>query len=160
MGLFSALFGGGRKSSGIVSGRNPGKGWIAANRFNKAKGGFAGGYGAITFGNIIRAHSDAEEIVDEFGLDTEDCNYKHPWYGMTPWMTAYREALMEAMAEAQLMAAFGMSVDPEELIDWDEVEDNAYDYACELAELYIDGQTWIPIEILEWAYYDVSDHNN
>ena len=153
MGLFSRIFGG-KKSSGIVSGRNPGRGFIEANRFNRIKGGFAGGYGAITFGNIMNAHCSADDIVEEFGLDTEDCDYKHPFYGHTPYMQAYMEALQEAQAEAALLDA-----DPEDLIDWDEVYDNAYDYAIELAEMYIAGQTWIPEEILDWAYYDISDHN-
>ena len=52
-----------------------------------------------------------------------------------------------------------VEVDVEELMDMDKVEEDAYDYACELADLYIDGMTWIPEEMLDWAYYDVSDHN-
>ena len=99
MGLFSSIFGGGRKSSGIVSGRNPGKGWISANRFNKAKGGFAGGYGAITFGNIMDAHSSDEEIVEEFELDSEDCDYKHPSFGKTCYQQAYTEEYIEQVLE-------------------------------------------------------------
>lgn len=152
MGLFSKLFGGGSKKGTVHSGKNAMS--TFANRFNKARGGHAGGYGAITFGNIINAHSSAEDIVDEFGLDQEDCSYKHPYLGTTCWQYAYREALMEAMAEAMIMG-----VDPEDLIDWDQVEEEAYDYALELADLYIDGSTWIPTEIINWAYYDVSDHN-
>lgn len=159
MGLFSSIFGGGKKSSGIVSGRNPGKGWVTANRFNKAKGGFAGGYGAITFGNIMNAHSSEEEIVEEFELDGEDCHYKHPSFETTCYKQAYREALMEAQIEAAMLGVFGMDVDPEDLIDWDKVEENAYDYALDLASMYIGGETWIPEDILDWAYYDVSDHN-
>ena len=158
MGLFSRIFGG-KKSSGVVSGRNPGSAWTAANRFNKAKGGYAGGYGAITFGNIMNAHCSPDDIVSEFGLDTEECNYKHPYLGATPWMYAYREALAEAQSEAMAMAALGIDVDAEDLIDWSEVEESAYDYAIELAEMYIRGETWIPSEILDWAYYDISDHN-
>lgn len=154
MGLFSKIFGG-KKSSGIVSGRNPGKGYIYANRFNRARGGFAGGYGAITFGNIMHAHCTDDDIIYEFDLASENCNYIHPYYGTTCYRQAYLEALQEATLEAALLG-----VDPEELIDWDEVEETAYDYALELAELYTNGQTWIPEQILNWAYYDISDHND
>lgn len=154
MGLFSKIFGGKSKSSGIVSGRNPGKGFTEANRFNKIRGGFAGGYGAITFGNIIHAHGDEDMIVDEHELDSEDCPYQHPFFGCNCYQQAYREALEEVMELAILMG-----VDPEDLIDWEEVEQNAYDYAIELAGMYINGDIWIPYEILHWAYYDVSDHN-
>ena len=156
MGLFSGLFKSFRSGSNpkIVSGRNPGRGWTAANRFNRVRGGVAGGYGAWTFGNIMNAHSSAEEIVDEWGLDAEDCEYVHPYLGSNCYMAAY----MEALAEVQGIAMF-LGLDPEDLIDWEQVESDAYDYACELAQLYIDGETWIPNEIIEWAYYDVSDHN-
>lgn len=161
MGFFSSIFGGGRKgkSSGVVSGKNPGSAWTAANRFNKARGGVAGGYGAITFGNIMNAHCSADDIVDEFGLDTEDCSYRHPHYGTTPWMQAYREAHAEAMIEVMELALMGIDADIDDVIDWEQVEDDAYDYAVDLAELYIAGQTWIPSEIIEWAYYDISSHN-
>lgn len=157
MGLFSKIFGGGKKSSGIVSGRNPGNGWIQANRFNKAKGGFAGGYGAISFGNIINADSGADEIIEEFGLDKEDAEYGDCYE------RAYRQAEEKAEMQAEilnaLMGIFGEEVDAEDLIDMEEVEENAYQYALELAESWIGGEEWIPIDVLEWAYYDVSDHN-
>lgn len=153
MGLFSRIFGG-RKSSGIVSGRNPGRGFVEANKFNRARGGFAGGYAAWTFKNIMDAHCTEDDIISEFGLDQEDCDYKHPFLGTTCWQAAYREALQEAMETAMMLGG-----DPEDFIDWDQVEEDAYDYATELAGLYINGDIWIPLEILEWAYYDVSSHN-
>lgn len=157
MGLFSKIFGGGKKSSGIVSGKNPGKGWIEANRFNKARGGFAGGYGAITFGNIINADSSPDDIVGEFGLDQQDAEYGDCY------QRAYDEAYQKASFEAEMINAlegmFGEEVDTEDLIDYEEVEENAYNYAIELAESWIDGGEWIPDDVLDWAYYDVSDHN-
>ena len=158
MGLFSKIFGG-KKSNGTVSGKNPGSAWTAANKFNRARGGFAGGYGAWTFGNIMDAHGGAERIIDEHGLDQEECKYKHPLFGVNCWQQAYMEARAEAEAEAQMLAAMGVEVDVEDLIDWEQVEADAYDYAEELAEMYINGDTWIPIDILNWAYYEVSDHN-
>ena len=155
MGWLSNIFKFNRSSPGVVSGRDPGKGWTEANRYMRARGGYAGGYGAWTFGNIMNAHSSSDEIVDEFELDSEYCGYVHPHYKRTPYGQAYAECYAEAAAEAAIL-----NCDPEDCMDWEQVEDLAYDYALELAELYIDGKTWIPYEILEWAYYDVSDHNN
>lgn len=162
MGIFSKIFGGGNKITRgkIVNGRNPGKGYVYANRFNRARGGFAGGYGAWTFGNIMNAHSDAEEIVATFGLDQKGCGYVHPDLGMSCYNYAYQEELEEATEE--LMEAILKGEEDAELkdfIDWDQIEEDAYEYACELADMYIKGSTWIPIAILEWAYYEVSDHN-
>lgn len=161
MGLFSNIFTKGNMVTAsigfkaskpkIVSGRSPGKGWVAANRFNKARGGFAGGWAAIAFGNIINAHSSAEDIVDEFGLDQEDAPYGNCY------QMAYREARQDAIVE--MMLAMDFFGDPEDYIDWSYVEDMAFEYACELAERWINGEEWIPIDVLEWAFYDVSDHN-
>lgn len=151
MGLFSGIFGGGKSNPKIVSGRNPGKGWIEANKFNNAKGGFAGGYGARSFQNIIDAHSSAEEIVEEFGLDREDAPYGNCY------QRAYKEAYQQAIIE--MMLALDFDGDPEDYIDWDEVEENAHDYAVELAERWINREEWIPEEVINWAFYDVSDHN-
>lgn len=151
MRFFSSIFGGGK--SRVVSGKNPPKGFIEAANFAHTKGGFAGGYGAWTFGNIIRAHSDAEEIVDEFNLDNENAEYGNCW------QRAYSEALKESEQEAMIFALMGMDFELEDFIDWEEVEETAHEYAIELAESWISGSTWIPYEVLEWAYYDISDHN-
>ena len=157
MGLFSRIF---RKSSPkVVSGKNPGSGWTFANRFNQARGGRAGGYGAITFGNIMNAHSSAEEIADEWELDGDGCEFIHPSFGMNCYDKAYEEEYMKAEIMATMMGAMGIMVDAEDLIDWDAVYEKAYEYACELAQMYIDGMTWIPRPIINYAYYDVSGHN-
>ena len=47
----------------------------------------------------------------------------------------------------------------EQFIDNDVVTQNSFEYACEFAEKWINGEEWIPIDVLNWAYYDVSDHN-
>lgn len=154
MAWFSNLFKRNTNSPGVVSGRNPGKGWTDFNRYYRKKGGFAGGYGSWTFQNIMNAHGSAEDIVYEFGLDTDYCEYIHPHYGRTPFGQAYAEVYAEAVLEAAML-----DCDPWEIIDWDEIEDLAHDYALELAELYIGRETWIPREILHWAYYEVSSHN-
>ena len=160
MGLFSKIFGGGIKKGVVHSGKD--SQWTYANRFNKAKGGHAGGYGAVTFKNIVNAHSSEGEIVEEFLLDAEVCVYIHPRFGMNcynkAWLDEYERAQIEAAA---LMAASGglVEIDPEELMDMEQVEEDAYEYALELAYMYIEGDIWIPGVMLNWAYYDVSTHN-
>ena len=147
MGFFGKVFQG--------KGGNAGKPWRSyvhgKNRASGKKGGYAGGYGAINFANVINAHSSAEEIVDEFALDTEDA------IDGNCYQRAYRECRAEAMIE--MMMAMDFFGDVEDYIDWDEVEDRAYEYAVEMAQQYIDGGRWIPEEIMDWAWYDVSGHN-
>lgn len=214
------------------------------NRSHAKKGGYAGGYGAITFGNIINAHSSAEEIVDTFGLDEEENSYGCDAYERAyseqydiaeqiyqEWVDYYLviietltsqmnacieeaemleqeaqelqeeaeslrdeaemcEDLEEAMGlneEAQALEAEAQEllegaealrdeamelqdeIDAnyseidmltiEQFIDNDVVTQNSFEYACEFAEKWINGEEWIPIDVLNWAYYDVSDHN-
>lgn len=246
MGLFSRVFGG-KKSGGVVSGRNPGSGWVAANKFNRARGGYAGGYGAWTFGNIMNAHCTPETIVEEFGLNKED-----NVYGCDAYLTAYQEEYDNAYKEYEDLMGFYMELielnegmileneveiaeleaeneelrleieelrdelddmdsmedmmeaveimeeiaeleaqiaenearieelhaentrlneeimgwhaemelySVEDFINYDEVDKKAMDLACEFAQNWIDGNEWIPIDVLNWAYYDISDHN-
>ena len=245
MGLFSKIFGGRSGKGKVVSGKNPGKSWVYANKFNRARGGFAGGYGAWTFGNIMNAHCTPYDIVETFELNKEENSY-----GCDAYLEAYVEMYDEATAVYEEIVGYYMSLieiaeaeisdlesdikeceneiddlqeeiedlqdelefadDPnemeeiqedisecreeieelhqmieemeetiawlnedigyyhdeiestsiEELIDLDEVEKRAMDYACLFAQEWIDGNTWIPTEVLNWAYYDVSDHNN
>lgn len=147
MGFFGRVFQG--------QGGNAGRPWRkrvhGKNRANAKRGGFAGGYGSINFANVINAHSSAEEIVEEFALDTEDA------IDGNCYQRAYRECRAEAMIE--MMIAGDLTGDVEDYIDYDEVESRAYDYAVEMAEKYISGARWIPSEIMDWAWYDVSDHN-
>ena len=152
MGLFSGLFGRSKRGN-IYSGKNPPQGFIDAAKFGKTKGGFAGGYCGWTFGNIMRAHSSPEEIVEEFGLDQEDCPYGNCY------ARAYREVWQEAALQAIALVPFGNAIEVDGMIDFGEVQERAYEYAIELAEQYINADIWIPEEIINWAYYDVSDHN-
>jgi hypothetical protein len=46
---------------------------------------------------------------------------------------------------------FGEEIDVELLIDWDTVEENAYEYAEELAQAWLDGDEWIPEILLMMA---------
>lgn len=246
MGLFSGLFKS-KSNPKIVNGRNPGSGWIAANKFNRAKGGYAGGYGAWTFGNIMNAHCTPEDIVEQFGLNKDD-----NLYGCDAYVMAYQEQYDEAFKEYEDLMGFYMEliemnegiiteneveiaeleeanqemreqiedlqdeldsmdsfddmleaeeimeeiaelqemiieneeriaelqeynlelqleiqgwysemdfISVEDFINYDEVEKKAMDYACEFAQQWIDGNCWIPEEVLHWAYYTVSSHN-
>lgn len=214
------------------------------NRKREKKGGYAGGYGAITFGNIVNAHSSAEDIVEVFSLDKEDNNYGCDAYERSyreqydiaeqiyqEWVDYYtgiiemlttemneclneaqeleetakelqeeaeslkdeaewaddpeeREELLEeaeALEEeaqelleqaealrteaAELQAEiddYYSEIDMlsiEEFLDYDTVETNAFQYATEFAQQWVDGSVWIPMDVLSWAYYEVSDHN-
>ena len=226
-------------------GRNPFfKGTTTRNRAKQRRGGYAGGWGAIAFGNIVNAHSSAEDIVDEFALDREDARYG------TAYADAYQEEYTEAMYQYEEMCEYYFAIideltaeyneciaEAEELrqeaqalreeaetlrddaefeedrdakqdlldeaealeqeadelieaaevleaqavelqltiedlyvememftvedfIDYDAVAEKARDYALEQAEQWIAGAEWIPAEVLDWAYYDVSSHNN
>ena len=154
-----------KRSSKAISGKNPSKNWLFANKFNRARGGFAGGYGAWTFGNIMNAHGSPDMIVDEFGLELDGCPYEHPHYGCCCYQAVFKEKMEEIIAELIVMAITGGEFggvdieDAMEMIDPEEIEEEAYDLALELAEMYINGDCWIPTEIINWAYYDVSDHN-
>lgn len=214
------------------------------NRSHSKRGGYAGGYGAITFGNIINAHSNAEEIVETFGLDEEENSYGCDAYerayseqydiaeqiyqewvdyylGIIETLTSQMNACIEEaemleqtaqelqeeaeslrddaelsdnpeeamelieeaealeaeaqelLEEAEALRAEAMELQGEidanyseidmltieQFIDNDVVTQNSFEYACEFAEKWINGEEWIPIDVLNWAYYDVSDHN-
>lgn len=151
MGVFGSLFSGFFK--GVVSSKP------LSTFYANSKGSSDQGIALDRFNSIIDAHSSVEEIVEEFDLAGEDCEYQSLDGYANCYEQAYLEALMAATAEAEALAAVGIEVDPEELIDWDEVYQNAYDYALQLAEAWLDGSEWIPEEVLDWAWYEVSDHN-
>lgn len=155
MGLFSRIFGG--KSSVISIAKSAST--VGGYRVASGKSYSGGGWALDRFNSIVDAHSSVEDLVDEFELDDESCPYMSVDGYSNPYTQAYREAYQEAQQEAEILAMFGEEVDPEELIDWDEVEENAYEYACELVEAWLNGSYWIPEEILDYAWYELSDHN-
>lgn len=142
--MFSSIFGKKKSSS---------SGFIQAAKYNKPRGGFTGGYGAWTFRNIIEAHSSAEDIVEEFGLDQEGAAYGDCWD------RALREVKQEAVEESLLMSILNFFTGDDLEFDYGEVEKRAYDYAIELADSWINGEVWIPRDVLDWAYYVLSSHN-
>ena len=160
MGLFSKIFG------GIVKGVASNASFLGSYRVASGKSYSGGGWGLDRFQSIIDAHSSIEDMVDEWDLDSESSNYMSLDGYPNCYTQAYQEEYNKAQEEADMLNMlldefdeFGEEVDPEDLMDMDAVDENAYEYACDLAEAWYDGQEWIPEEVMEWAWYDLSDHN-
>ena len=94
-----------------------------------------------------------------WGLADEGCRYQSLDGYSNPYTQAYREERERAEEEAEILALFDEIVNVEDLIDWDAVEENAYEYAEELAQAWLDGDEFIPEEICDWAWWDLSSHN-
>ena len=153
MGLFGKIFG------NIIKGVASNASFVGSYRVASGKSYSGGGWGLDRFQSIIDAHSSIEDMVDEFELDSESCPYMSLDGYPNCYTQAFQEELSEAKEEAEILAFFGEVIDPEDLMDMDEVEENAYEYACDLAEAWYSGQEWIPEEVMDWAWYDLSDHN-
>lgn len=158
MGLFSRIFGGGKIKS-VASGAS----FLGAYREASGKSYSGGGWGLDRFNSVVEAHSSVEDMVDEWGIDSEDSKYMSlDGYAncyTQAWTEEYERASEMADIMNMLLAEFGEEIDPEELMDYDRIEENAYEYACELAQAWLDGGEWVPEEIMDWAWYDLSDHN-
>lgn len=153
MGLFSKIFGGGiKKAANNAS-------FLGVYRLAGGQSYSGGGWGHDRFCSIIDAHSSTEEMVDTFQLDGESCPYPSVDGYANPYTQAYMEARETAQEEAMFLQMFGEEVDVEELIDWDAVEENAYEYACELFDAWYDGSEWISEEIMDFAWFALSSHN-
>ena len=154
MGLFSRIFSGGRR--GRIS-------KIASSvSFLQTYSGGSGGWGLDRFRSVIDAHSSIEDIVEEWGLDLEDSTYMSPDGYPNCYTQAYEEEYERASEKAMLMEMLTggfIEFDPEDFMDYERIEENAYEYACELAGNWYSGDEWIPEEIMDWAWYDLSDHN-
>ena len=153
MGLFGKIFG------NIIKGVASNASFVGSYRVASGKSYSGGGWGLDRFQSIIDAHSSIEDMVDEWELDDESCPYMSLDGYPNCYTQAYQEEYNEAKEEAEILAFFGEVIDPEDLMDMDEVEENAYEYACDLAEAWYSGQEWIPEEVMDWAWYDLSDHN-
>ena len=159
MGLFSRIFGG--KSSVISIAKSAST--VGGYRVASGKSYSGGGWGLDRFQSVIDAHSSIEDMVEEWELDSEDSNYM----SLDGYPNCYAQAYQEEYNKAQeiadelnmILIEFGEEVEPEELMDMDAVEENAYEYACDLAQAWYDGSEWIPEEVMDWAWYDLSSHN-
>ena len=117
---------------------------------SKGKGAGSGGMDALTaFQNIMEAHGDVARIVDE----CDPCSY-------------YDYEELEHIAELALGIAGipwrnGIYDKDHDGIDFEE-EIEAYIedvLPSQIAMEWLDGTRWIPEEVCEWAFYQVSDHN-
>lgn len=152
MGLLSAIFDG-------LSGKQSAKQSATSVSFLQTYSGGSGGWGLDRFQSIIDAHSSLEDMVEEWGLNSEGCPYMSVDGYANPYTQAYQEEYEKASMEAMVLEMLGMEVDVEDLMDMDEVEENAYEYALDLADAWYSGAEWIPIEVMNWAWYQLSDHN-
>lgn len=153
MGFFSKIFGGKAKSIGTsVS-------FLSAYREAGGQSPNGGGWGLDRFNSVVDAYAGVEDMVEEWSLDGEDSDYMSLDGYSNCYEQAWQEEYDKAEFEADMLSMFGIDVNPEELMDYDVIEEHAYEYACELAQAWLDGDEWIPEEIMDWAWYDLSDHN-
>lgn len=155
MGLFSRIFGGKSKVKSIASNTS----FLGAYREASGKDPSWGGWGLDRFNSIVDAHSSVEDLVDMFEIDGEDSRYQSLDGYRNCYSQAWHEEYEQASFEAAILAMIGEIVEPEELMDYGKVEEDAYDYACELVEAWLDGGEWVPEEILDYAWYALSSHN-
>lgn len=159
MGLFSRIFGGKSKVKSIASGTS----FLGAYREASGKDANWGGWGLDRFNSIVEAHSSVEDLVDMFEIYGEGSNYMsldgyENCYEQA-WQEEYERACVEADILNMLLGMFGEEVEPEELMDYDKIEEDAYNYACELVEAWLGGDDWVPEEVMDYAWYGLSDHN-
>lgn len=153
MGLFSSIF------SSVIKGVASNASFVGAYREASGKSYSGGGWGHDRWCSVIDAHSSTDDIVETWGLDGEDCPYMSVDGYANPYTQAYSEEYQKCAIEAQLLSLFGEDVEVEDLMDMNAVKEDAYDYACDLADAWYDGTYWIPEEIMDWAWYSLSSHN-
>ena len=149
MGLFSGIF----RSAGSNAS------FLGAYREAGGQDYSGGGWGLSRFNSVVEAHSSVEGIVEEWELADEGCEYMSLDGYDNPWTQAYEEEYERAEIQASVMEAMGIPVDAEDLINWDRIERDAYRYALQLAQAWLSGAEWIPEEVMDWAWYDLSSHN-
>ena len=154
MGLFSKIFRDKSVKSAATS-----TSFLGAYREAGGQSYSGGGWGLDRFNSIIDAHSSIDDMIEEWCLADESCPYQSLDGYDNPYTQAYEEAKKRAEEVAEILAMFGIEVDVEELINQDVVEENAYKYAEILVQAWLDGQEFIPEEICDWAWYDLSSHN-
>lgn len=155
MGLFSRIFGGKSKVKSVASSAS----FLGAYREAGGQSYSGGGWGLDRFNSIVDAHSGVEDLVDTFEIDDEGSNYQSLDGYRNCYSQAWHEEYEQASFEAAILSAFGEIVEPEELMDYGKVEEDAYDYACELVEAWLDGGEWVPEDVMDYAWYGLSDHN-
>ena len=153
MGLFGKIFG------NIIKGVASNASFVGSYRVAGGKSYSGGGWGLDRFQSIIDAHSSTEDMVETFALDDESCPYPSVDGYPNCYKQAYQEELDIAKGEAEILSMFGEEVEPEDLMDMDAVDENAYEYACDLFDAWYNGEEWIPEEVMDFAWYGLSSHN-
>ena len=117
---------------------------------SKGIGTGSGGMDALTaFQNIMRAHGSVGMIVDE----CEPTSY----YDSDELIHMAEQALgIEGIPWQN-----GIYDKDKDGIDFEEEVEYYIEYVLpsEIAMRWLDGEEWIPEDVLDWAFYDVSDHN-
>ena len=152
MGLFSGIF------KSVASGVS----FLGAYREAGGQSYYGGGWALERFNSIIGAHSSVDGIVEEWELADECCEYMSVDGYDNPWTQAYEEEYERAEQRAEVLSAASgglIEFQAEDLMNWERVEMDAYKYAVQLANAWLDGSEWIPEEVLDWAWYTLSSHN-
>lgn len=153
MGLLSKIFGFGKSIGTKAS-------FLGSYRAASGRSYSGGGWGLARFNSIVDAHSSVEDLIEEFSIDSEDSNYMSLNGYPNCYTEAYEQEKEKAEIEAEILEALGIEIDDiEELMDFDQIEQDAFDYAVDLVSAWLDGGEWVPQEIMDFAFYDLSDHN-
>lgn len=156
MGLFGRIFGGKSKAKSIASNTS----FLGAYREAGGQSYDGGGWGLDRFNSIVDAHSSVEDLVDMFEIHDEGSKYQSLDGYRNCYSQAWHEEYEQASFEAKMMAMLlGIDVHPEELMGYDKIEEDAYDYACELVEAWLNGDDWCPEEVMDYAWFGLSSHN-
>ena len=154
MGLFSKVF----KSVGTNAS------FLGAYRESGGQSYSGGGWGLDRFNSVVKAHSSVEGIVEEFMLDDEMCEYPSLEGYENCYTQAYEEEYERADAWIMMhdmgIAGAPFEGEPEDIMNMERVERDAYRYATQLAQAWLSGDEFVPEEVMDWAWYDLSDHNN
>ena len=153
MGLFSSIF------SGVIKGIASNTSFVGAYREASGKSYGGGGWALDRFQSIVDAHSSTEDIVEEWGLDGEACPYMSVDGYPNPYTQAYMEEYERCLMDAEIISMFEEEIDPEDLMDYDQIEEDAYQYACDLADAWYNGSEFVPEVVMDWAWYSLSSHN-
>lgn len=108
------------------------------------KNGKKGSIALKRFNSIMDAHCSIDDIIEENGLDEPGCRYPSP--------EGYRNCYEQARDEIEDEGIIGA-------LAFYEIQMRAYEIAEELVDCWLNGEIWIPEEVLDWAWYEVSDHN-
>ena len=133
--------------------------FLGTYRLSSGRSYNGGGWGLDRFNAIIKAHSSVEGIIEHCKLTDEQCKYLSPDGYPNCYTQAYQEEYDKALILANVLSQMYINVKPKELVDMQEVKRKTDIYAKQLVNNWLNGNEWIPQEIMDWAFYTLSDHN-